>query len=375
MAYTMFNKLRPTNIGTGFPGWDDQQNKNDNPWKPDPWGAKPLINRESNVAGEFEPQPKPPSFSENLRQQYDPPNNEAMTAYKEYLAGGAPKREDYKRSGWAKAAAAGLAGLGAVNGDPNAVGKADAALNAPYDRATEDWQQQGAILGESARVGESEYEKYNKRFDADRNWSNVETNNILNRDKFEQDQRRDTVNAIKYNKSSITGEIEAFNPLTGQTTSIGQYDPSYAEANSEWNRRTMVDANIAQDSQQRGFNNAQFGREWTQQNPPVPGIDRIDAGEQGQLRTNAERELAGQTRYASLFNSIDTGNGVMETVIAPPEQTNAGLLSSSNEKEIADWTRLYGEFQQEVERLIEANKNRYTQGRFIRQPGIGGGEY
>lgn len=86
----------------------------------------------------------------NYRTLLNKTTGPAQSAYTDFLNKGYPKEDDYKPSGWRRAAAIVAAGLGGYANVPNSVQTAKSILDDPYNKAKEQYQAEGTRLNQAA---------------------------------------------------------------------------------------------------------------------------------------------------------------------------------------------------------------------------------
>ena len=176
-SYTPYT---PPNIGTPF--LRALTNKLKNPWE------KLKFEREP----EPESEPEQSSVMDTLMQIRNR-KSPVMSEYEKYLQEGIP--ENTGRSGWAKAAAVGLAGLGSALGDSNAPESVMKAYNSPYERELDRYENRGKTLAAAVTL-----ENARNRQDSDI------SRTMLDYELKKVDDKRDDLRFGETNRSNLERE-------------------------------------------------------------------------------------------------------------------------------------------------------------------------
>lgn len=242
----------------------------------DPWEML-SFERQSQVS---EPEPEPEQDNgilgilESIRNRKNPVASE----YEKYLQEGIP--ENTGRSGWAKAAAIGLSGLGSALGDEQAPQRIIQAYNAPYERDLQNYETRGKSLAarmniENSRQKQdldvinamSEYEKeLNKRKLDEKKFG-------LDLDKFgverTESESRNRNRGLTSGVNDVTGRPYTFNKETGKFDEFGQtVKTPYQQALTDTRTTQQISSdNIAK--RQRELENIRFGHDLTLRQTPT----------------------------------------------------------------------------------------------------------
>lgn len=314
----MFPNLLTPNFGASLPS--------SNPLRMprSPWDNL-RYNREQEV--EQEAEQEDPIIS-HLREIQLRKQGPAMQKYEDYLNRGVP--QEGERSILAKAIAAISSGIGAAQGDGNAVSRNLQALRMPYERDLERYELEGNGLGAAA---EFEQDRANQDIATVKLMDEIRNRDLDNqradetarlaRERFGLEAGREPLTRQNIQsqidargwstqRNNVTGQLEAVNVISGETRPLGKFDISYdqkqADEQNIWEKRNQTTFGQQRSLQSSGSANALSNAIKLKGIPQATnsqGDDTLSAAAQANAREQALEEIL---NFDKDFNDLISGD-------------------------------------------------------------------